>query len=129
MPRRLKTVRVTTTPATRTDSLTVGVAEEVRSLMGRRKVTGAQLAKRLGVSAAWVSYRVNGLVSPSVDDLERIAEALGVEIVDLIPRSRRQVTVTSINPPLNRPPNRPHGGRPVTYAGASGPGRTSRASH
>lgn len=119
-------MRVTTSPATRTDGLTAGVAEEVRSLMGRRKVTGAQLAKRLGVSAAWVSYRINGLVPPNTDDLERIADALGVEVMDLIPRDRRRVTVTSLNLPLTRPPNRPIGGRPVNYSAASGPGRTSR---
>jgi hypothetical protein len=91
--------------------------------MGRRKVTGAQLAKRLGVSAAWVSYRINGQVSPSVADLDRIAEALSAGVVDLLPRDRRDATVTNL---FNRPPVHSFSGWPASYGGPTGPGRTSR---
>jgi len=74
-----------------TGRLTVRVAEEIRALMARQQVTGAQLAKRLGVSAAWVSYRIGTCtVSISLDDLERIADALGVTPGDLLPLDVRQ---------------------------------------
>ncbi len=108
-------------------TLTERVAEEIRSAMARRRFTGAQLAKALGVSAAWVSYRVNGTVSPSVDDLYRIAGALEVEVVDLLPREVANTarTLGYLHSPASmprghdRPPNRP-------TIRASGPGRTSR---
>lgn len=103
-----------------TGSLTHGVAEEIRAVMARRKITGAQMAKALGVSAAWVSYRVNGSVSPSVADLERIAGFLGVTIVDLFPRNRRQVTVTYRDESIY------DSTRPIGRRDSTGPGRAKR---
>jgi len=126
---------MTTPIAVEHNDVTARVAEEIRALMGRRKVTGAQMAKALGVSAAWVSYRINGSVSPSVNDMDRIAAVLGVTVVDLFPRRDREATVTSRQPstsihaPVNirphdgRPGSRPRGGRPP-----NSPNRTSRLS-
>jgi transcriptional regulator with XRE-family HTH domain len=103
--------------------------------MGRRRITGAQMAKTLGVSPAWVSYRINGSVSPSVEDLERIADCLGVGIVDLIPRANREVTVTDPHPvdvPATnrivppRPPSRRDHSRPGGRSAPTGPRRAPR---
>lgn len=61
------------------------VAEEIRSLMGRQRMTGRALAEALGVSPSWVSYRLTGVTDIDVNDLQRIADALGVEAGDLLP--------------------------------------------
>jgi transcriptional regulator with XRE-family HTH domain len=68
------------------------VAEEIRALLGRRRMTGRELARRLGVSPSWVSYRLTGTQPIDLNDLDAIAEVLKVSIVDLLPRDRRQVT-------------------------------------
>ncbi len=108
-------------------TLTERVAEEIRSAMARRRFTGAQLAKALGVSAAWVSYRVNGTVSPSVDDLYRIAGALEVEVVDLLPREVANTARTLGYLPNHGPMSHGHDRPPNRATGrAGGPGRTSR---
>lgn len=46
---------MTTTPTADPGSLTARVAEEIRALMGRKRVSGAALARSLGVSEAWIS--------------------------------------------------------------------------
>lgn len=88
---------------TRTRTLSEAVAEEIRVAMVRRRVSGAKLAKELGVSAAWVSYRLTGVQPIDLNDLERIASVLGVTAVDLFPRSRREVTVTDPLAPFVEP--------------------------
>ncbi len=118
-----------TTPETR-DSLTFRVATEIRVLLLRRGLNGAQLAQQLGVSPMWVSYRLTGRQEIGLNDLARIAGALDVEPHALVtaatkgPTLRQHVTAPAVPHPAphgapSRPPNRP-GGR------ASGPGRTSR---
>lgn len=111
-----------------TTRLSVGIARMIRERLGGEDITKAELARRLGEDESWIGKRLKGQIKLTVDDFERIAEALDVEPVDLIPRDRRSVTVTQVERPVTRPPNRPHGGRPVNYSGASGPGRTSRTS-
>jgi transcriptional regulator with XRE-family HTH domain len=65
--------------------LTVQVAEEIRAMMARRRMTGAGLARALGVSEAWVSYRLSGKQAIDLNDLERIAEVLAIAPQDLLP--------------------------------------------
>lgn len=66
-----------------------GVAEEVRVMMLRKRITGATLAERIGRSAAYLSRRLTGETALDLDDLYRIAEVLGVRVVDLLPREQR----------------------------------------
>lgn len=54
-------------------------------MMARRRITGQQLARTLGVSNAWVSYRLNGKQAIDLNDLERIAAVLEVDVQDLLP--------------------------------------------
>jgi transcriptional regulator with XRE-family HTH domain len=93
------------TPAVST--LSQRVAEEIRSWMGRRRLSGASLARQLNVSPAWVSYRLTGAQPIDLNDLDRIAAVLDVDVVDLLPAregrvvthagaSRRQTTVAKI---------------------------------
>jgi len=110
------------------------VAEEIRVVMTRRRYSGARLAKELGVSAAWVSYRLTGTQPIDLNDLERIAAALGVKVADLFPRADREVTVTSRHPVhishidrsgADRPTGRRDHTRPVAHAAPSGPARSA----
>ncbi|PZM88676.1 MAG: hypothetical protein DIU79_16495 [Actinobacteria bacterium] len=66
------------------------VAEEIRALLARRRMSGRELARQLGVSPSWVSYRLTGTQPIDLNDLDAIAQVLGVGIVDLLPRDRRQ---------------------------------------
>lgn len=61
------------------------VAEEVRSLMGRRRVNQTRLAKALNMSQSALSRRLNGEQPFDTDDLFRIAEHFDVEVTRLFP--------------------------------------------
>jgi len=67
-----------------TDAHGLRVAEEVRALMARRRVSQQTLATALGVSQAAVSRRTTGLVPFSVSQLCVVAEVLEVPVDTLI---------------------------------------------
>ena len=102
--------------------------------MGRKRMSGAKLAKQLGVSDMWVSYRLRGVQPIDLNDLERIADALGVPVIDLFPRdtvrpnnrsTRSAVQVTSpTRPAVDRPKGRPANGS--TRPQSSGPATRRR---
>ena len=69
----------------RTATLSEMVAEEIRALMARRKVSGRELSNKLGVSPSWISYRLSGKQPIDVNDLLRIANALGAGVHELLP--------------------------------------------
>lgn len=102
--------------------LTQRVGEEIRVCMIRRGINGKQLAAQLGVSSAWVSYRLTGSQPIDLNDLERIAIALDVSVMDLLPRDlRSQATVpeslSSIRAgQTTRPPGHPTGSTRPTGA-------------
>lgn len=53
--------------------------------MGRKRVSGSELARRMGRSQAWVSRRIVGAVALDWDDMDQIAKALDVPLSDLLP--------------------------------------------
>lgn len=61
------------------------VAEEVRALLARRRISGVQFAKKIGKSQPYFSRRLNGDVAFDLDDLEAIATALDIDVSDLFP--------------------------------------------
>jgi hypothetical protein len=63
------------------------VAEEVRSALARKKMSGAELARRLHKSEAWVSRRISLYPTQTFDlvELGEVATALGVSVKELIP--------------------------------------------
>lgn len=75
---------MTTTPE-RTATLTALVAAEIRALLGRLDVKPAQLARQLGENDQWLSTRLKGRTPINVNDLHRIASALGVGVHELLP--------------------------------------------
>lgn len=106
------------------------VAEEVRALLARRQMTGADLAGRIGRSPMYVSRRVRGEVAFDLDDLQRIAEVFGVTPADLLPKAkpgingsyaaqpvrpaRRAIVRTVDHPPIDRGPRSPSAVRPIS---------------
>ena len=60
------------------------VSEEVRAWMARRGIRQAQLAEALGISQQSVSMRLTGRTSWNVDDLEPVAQLLGVSVSQLL---------------------------------------------
>lgn len=61
------------------------VAAEIRALMARRRITSSTLAVELGVTPMWLSRRLRGVTPLTIDDTGRIAAALHVDPVDLLP--------------------------------------------
>lgn len=116
-----------------TPSLTEQVAEEIRALIARRRVRQSHLARKLGVSEQWISVRLRGVQPIDLNDLQRIAEALDVAVVDLLPETASdRRTVTPLRPvelvddrlgadvrTIGRRRKRPNGGYPRTPARAS----------
>lgn len=68
-------------------TLTRHVAEEVRVLLARRRMSAAALARKLGVSQTYIWRRLEGQTAFDLTDLERIAEILDVEVTELLPRA------------------------------------------
>lgn len=68
-----------------TGSLTERAAAEIRAELGRRNMTRLELSKLLGVERMWVYYRLSGETPLKVDDVELIANALGVPLAQLLP--------------------------------------------
>lgn len=78
-------------------------AEEIRVVMTRRKVSGRQLAAALGVSQTWMSTRLNGTVPIDLNELQRFAEVLNVEVTELLPRPMPGRVVATVPTTSDRP--------------------------
>lgn len=99
------------------DRLRHHVAEEIRALLGRRQMSGAKLARAIDQSEMYVSRRLRGETAFDLDDLERIADVLGVTVADLLPSAKvrpnnrsadQYVQPTSpARPRVDRPKGRP----------------------
>lgn len=76
-------------------AVTAAVATELRAHMARQQVTGRELARRLHVSAQWISQRTRGVVPLDTDDMELIAGALGITVVELVVDAMRRVSQTT----------------------------------
>jgi transcriptional regulator with XRE-family HTH domain len=61
------------------------VAEEIRVLLARRKMSGAELARRTGIKQSTMSRRMTGETSFDMDDIEAIAAVLDIKVSDLFP--------------------------------------------
>jgi transcriptional regulator with XRE-family HTH domain len=117
-------------------TLSMRIAEEIRVLMVRKRVNQKQLAQRLDVSAMWVSGRLTGQTEIAVNDLPRIANALEVSVLDLLPKQVRtadsSATMDRNSPQPERPipvQRRPADHRPNGHPAAGappGPRRTAR---
>ena len=58
--------------------------EKIRKMLGEKGIEQKELAAKVGISEAMMSFIVNGLKEPSLTILGRIAKALGVPAAELI---------------------------------------------
>jgi transcriptional regulator with XRE-family HTH domain len=65
------------------------VADEIRVLMARHRITQADLGVVLGVTQTAVSKRIRGEVAFDVDELAKIAQHFGIEVTDLLEAAAR----------------------------------------
>jgi transcriptional regulator with XRE-family HTH domain len=93
-----------------TPLLSALVAEEIRALMARRFIKQSHMARSLGVTEQWLSVRLRGVQPIDLNDLQRIAGALGVEATELFPGAGP----------------RPEGGRAVRHAMGTSPRRPEK---
>jgi transcriptional regulator with XRE-family HTH domain len=71
------------------------VAGAIRAEMAWQKRTGVDLAKHLGVAQPTISKRLNGETPFDLDEIERVAEWLGVAPSELIARADRVTAVSA----------------------------------
>lgn len=84
-------------------TLSERVAEVIRAMLWQRRMSGRQLAAELKVSQSWMSTRLAGTTPIDLNDLERIAGILDIEVWDLIPqREGRLITVGAARPTTRR---------------------------
>ena len=69
-------------------SLSEVVAANIRAEGARRGWTQSDVATRLGQSRMWVSDRYRGRTPWTIDELDRVAELLGLDTVDLLARPK-----------------------------------------
>lgn len=108
---------MTTSPTERRSTLSDAVAEEILSILGRKRMSKAELARRLGVSPMWVGYRLNGQQEIGLNDLELIGDALGVEVATLLPAMMRRTLQTTV--PKVRQTEQPTACRPTGQSRSS----------
>ena len=108
-----------------TRTLSDVAAEEIRALLGRKRMSQAELARRLNMTGAWLNYRLTGRQPIDLNDLQLIAAVLKVQPSDLlVPGSAITGWYRASKSPLTkvagqktssrmtaRPPAYPHAGR------------------
>ena len=62
-------------------SRAIGLATEIHALREKRGLSQRELAERLGTTQSAVARLEAGNVSPTLPTLDKVAEALGVELV------------------------------------------------
>lgn len=71
-------------PTVPTGRLRERAAEEIRVILARRRMSAAELARRTGMRQQNLSRRMTGETAFDLDELEVIANALGVKVSDLV---------------------------------------------
>lgn len=64
---------------------TRSAADLVRHALRMQGMSGAELARRLGVTQPYLSRRLTGGVDFRVAELEQVAAVLGMPVADLLP--------------------------------------------
>ncbi|SCL43221.1 Cro/C1-type HTH DNA-binding domain-containing protein [Micromonospora pallida] len=102
------------------------VAEEIGAHLGRRRMSGAKLARAIERSEMYVSRRLRGETAFDLDDLERIAEVLGVTVTDLLPADKVRPNSRSADQAVRATsPARPAASRPKGRSAAESTRPTS----
>lgn len=62
----------------------------LKEILEEKGITSARFAEMVGIHKVSVSYIINGKQMPSVETLERFAEALGVNFFDLFDNKKEK---------------------------------------
>lgn len=94
----LAPILVTSQPVPDNERAGLQVVAQVREMRRTRHLSQRQLAGRMQVPRTYISKIENGKAIPTLGSLERLANALGVELRQLVrdSRGRRDEEVTSI---------------------------------
>lgn len=65
-------------------STTERTAARIRGILGERRLSGRQLAQRVGCPTTTLARRLTGVYPLRLDELDAIAAALDVPVTDLI---------------------------------------------
>jgi DNA-binding Xre family transcriptional regulator len=104
-------------------SLNEGIAEEIRALLARRRLSASDLARMTGLTQRAISRRLTGEKVIDADDLQRFAEALEVDYRDLLPQRDGMVVAVGGTPRPSRP--KVNGWYPAAKRPNRPPSRTS----
>lgn len=63
--------------------------EKIRMLMRSKGITGRELALRVGVSEAMISYILQGLRAPNLQTLIRIATELDCKLDEIVVKAEK----------------------------------------
>jgi len=74
-------------PQHQTTELSRAAAGNLRAHLARVELTERDAAARIGVDPHWLHRRLHGRGNISLDDVERIAEALNIPISDILATS------------------------------------------
>lgn len=66
------------------------LAAEVRAHLARQQLSGRALARLIGESPTWAARRLSGSTAMDADDLERIADVLGISLSELLADAARR---------------------------------------
>lgn len=66
------------------DELTDRFGDNLRVALARRRISARELGRRLGVSHSWVSLRTTGAQSPTLRDVQAIADELEMTTAGLL---------------------------------------------
>jgi transcriptional regulator with XRE-family HTH domain len=80
------------------DSIRDHVAGVLRAEIARLRLTQREVAARCGRSQPWVTYRLAGQRSCSVDDLGLLAKALGIPISKFLPADEPDSVAAATHP-------------------------------
>lgn len=112
--------------------LSARVAAELRAELARQRITGRELARRLGRSSNWASMKTSGAQRLSLDELEQVAGVLGLTAEDLVRRanpSMRSYPDSApggvLRAPVARPRDNRPAGRPAARTARPGLNRTA----
>ena len=89
-------------------------ADNIAALLGRKRMSQSEVARRLGVSTTWMSLRMTGRQEIGLRDLQRIAAILEVSPATLV--TTRQLSPVRSRP-VDRPTNRHDSTRPTPTGG------------
>src|SRR5271169_4939126 len=97
MPAPIEAIAVSEAPPSPTDA-GLRVAAQVKDLRRARHLSQRQLAGRMQVPRTYISKIENGKAIPTLGSLERLADALEVDVCHLVrdARSRRDEEVAAI---------------------------------